>query len=416
MSGIRQKVLKGFKLRGLGPDKEAIRLLCEHLETCSDSDKELNRCVECIRSSPSLIKTRVTAELVEEAISSQAGEADADVQEFVMILDHKNVPISIYDPVRKVFERKQGDSRALVGGQPMTRIQAFRERFDIIEQRIARNRHFAKTAFGDTAMIELTRISGVRRSKERVFVLGMLTQPVEGKFFLEDMSHSIPIDLSDASAKHGLFAENCIVVVAGEMDRDVFKVHTLALPPVESRRDTCEMFPPLAVPTFRKPYSADEKRVLAEEEMKEDHTQIVVLSDVWLDRAKVINGLRMMFFRYDALCKDGVETGTEYRFLFVLMGNFCSQPYTRGTATHRALFDELGALIASFASLAECATWIFVPGPNDVLGGNSQMLPRSPLPSQVSAGFLEKVPSASFCSDPCRIKFYSQVMALPQSG
>lgn len=53
MSGIRQKVLKGFKLRGLGPDKEAIRLLCEHLETCSDSDKELNRCVECIRSSPS---------------------------------------------------------------------------------------------------------------------------------------------------------------------------------------------------------------------------------------------------------------------------------------------------------------------------------------------------------------------------
>ena len=53
-----------------------------------------------------MIKTRVTAELVEEAISSQEGDADADVQEFVMILDHKNVPISIYDPVRKVFDRK----------------------------------------------------------------------------------------------------------------------------------------------------------------------------------------------------------------------------------------------------------------------------------------------------------------------
>ena len=28
-------------------------------------------------------------------------------------------------------------------------MQAFRERFDMIEQRVARNKHFAKTAFGD---------------------------------------------------------------------------------------------------------------------------------------------------------------------------------------------------------------------------------------------------------------------------
>jgi len=50
---IRQQVLKAFKLRGLGPDKEAIRLLCEHLEGCNDPEAERNRCVECIRSSPS---------------------------------------------------------------------------------------------------------------------------------------------------------------------------------------------------------------------------------------------------------------------------------------------------------------------------------------------------------------------------
>ena len=122
---------------------------------------------------------------------------------------------------------------------------------------------------------------------------------------------------------------------------------------------------------FRKPYSTEEKRTLEQEELKEDTAQIVVLSDVWLDRPKVINGLRMMFFRYDALCKDGIENGVDYRFMFVLMGNFSSQPYSRGVAKHRALFDQLGDLIATVSSLAQCSTWIFVPGPNDVLGGNS---------------------------------------------
>jgi len=38
---------------------------------------------------------------------------------------------------------------------------------------------FLKPSTPEQAMIELTRISGVRRSKERVFVLGMLTQPVQ---------------------------------------------------------------------------------------------------------------------------------------------------------------------------------------------------------------------------------------------
>lgn len=228
-----------------------------------------------------MIKTRVTAELAEDAIGAVGGNGDSAAQDFVMILDHKAVPISVYDPVRKVFDRKPGDTRALVGGTPFSRIQvhlpplrlgmghlfgalqsapelavsacasgqAFRERYDIIEQRVRRNRHFSKTAFGHSAMIELTRISEVRSSKGRVFVLGMLIQPLEGKFYLEDMTHSMPIDMSQATSKFGLFTENSVVVTAGEYDRDIFRVHTLALPPVESRRETCDQYPPLAVPT-----------------------------------------------------------------------------------------------------------------------------------------------------------------------
>jgi hypothetical protein len=52
MSQVRVLLLKCFKLRGLGPDKEAIRVLCEYLETSADASTEIPRIVEHIRSNP----------------------------------------------------------------------------------------------------------------------------------------------------------------------------------------------------------------------------------------------------------------------------------------------------------------------------------------------------------------------------
>jgi len=37
-----------------------------------------------------------------------AGDAENDASENLMILDHKDVPISVYDSVRKVMVRKAG--------------------------------------------------------------------------------------------------------------------------------------------------------------------------------------------------------------------------------------------------------------------------------------------------------------------
>ena len=44
---------------------------------------------------------------MQEALAVE-GDEENDASENLMILDHKNVPISVYDPVRKVMVRKGG--------------------------------------------------------------------------------------------------------------------------------------------------------------------------------------------------------------------------------------------------------------------------------------------------------------------
>jgi DNA polymerase epsilon subunit 2 len=366
----------------------------------------------------SVIKNKVPAEIVQEALAVE-GDEENDTSENLMILDHKNVPISVYDPVRKVMVRKGGSERSLQENlESITRIQAFRERFELVEQRVQNNHIFAKRSFivDETAAArpDLTRISGIRRAEGLVCVLGMLTQPEEGVFYLEDLSARVQVDMTDAEASVGLFTENCIIIVEGVMNesKDVFKAHCLAMPPFEDRPVTCSRFPALAVPTNRKPYTPEELQDMLVEEEKQEGTQLVVLSDVWLDRTRVMSGLHKLFGRFLIACQDAEASGADVFFIFVLMGNFVSQPAVHGVATHRELFDRLAAMLEPMEALLLRSCFVIIPGPNDVVAGNTLMLPRNPLPDAIAKGFKDKIPASTFASSPCRIKFYTQELVL----
>jgi len=160
-------------------------------------------------------------------------------------------------------------------------------------------------------------------------MLALLTQPHEGIFYLEDPTGRVEVDITGAEASMGLFTENCIIIAEGLMKGDVFVASCLAMPPAEDREVTCARFPAIAVPTNRKPYTPEELAELQRDEQQQLDTQIVVLSDVWLDRPKVMGGLRKLFGRFDIACHN-VEEGQDVFFLFVLMGNFVSQPSAHG--------------------------------------------------------------------------------------
>ena len=75
------------------------------------------------------------------------------------------------------------------------------------------------------------------RTDGRVLVAGCLSQLEDDRFFLEDLTGQIQVDVSHAATSSGLYTENCIVVAEGEVRKDgVFEVRALGFPPAESRQ------------------------------------------------------------------------------------------------------------------------------------------------------------------------------------
>lgn len=119
-----------------------------------------------------------------------------------------------------------------------------------------------------------------------------------------------------------------------------------------------------------------------QEEQNPD-AMMVFLSDVWLDQARVMEKLRVMFAGF---CE-------EPPICFVLMGNFLSGGCRTGTTTStnsggttsttsnasppaqlRKHFRQLAELIREFPALVEQSKFVFVPGPAD--SGFSNILPK----------------------------------------
>ena len=54
--------------------------------------------------------------------------------------------------------------------------------------------------------------------------------------------------------------------------------------------------------------------------------------------------------------------------------------------------------------------FVFVPGPNDP--GSANLLPRPDLPKFFTQKMRDRVPSATFASNPCRIRFFTQEIVI----
>jgi hypothetical protein len=193
----------------------------------------------------------------------------------------------------------------------------------------------------DTLFRELTPISNLRAAQGECAVLGLLTQPREGMFCLENCSHSIEVELnSETMASAGLFTENCVVLAEGTMQAEKFRIEVLAMPPVEERFDTCKKFPNLS--SMLGNNTSCEKL--------DECTSIIVLSDVWLDRQKVQTGLKLLFKQFNTQCQEQSGEENQERYIFVLMGNFTSQPAPYGFDLHRSLFDQVEVLFSYYIS------------------------------------------------------------------
>jgi hypothetical protein len=78
-------------------------------------------------------------------------------------------------------------------------------------------------------------------------LLGMLTQPSEGNYHIEDLTCQVPLDLSSAQCTAGLFTENCIIVTEGEMLDGKFRVNMVSANENEHTFSTCHIAASLCI-------------------------------------------------------------------------------------------------------------------------------------------------------------------------
>ncbi|KAJ2842820.1 DNA-directed DNA polymerase epsilon, subunit B, partial [Coemansia erecta] len=230
--------------------------------------------------------------------NSTGGQQASASSDLFSAISAYDIPPWWYDPGKKMFVHPfDGKTEILASAEAKAAL--FRQRYDLIKQRIMRNENFMPISFSDQEKDRFYKLSSIDslqgRDGEHFLLFGMLSQLEEGKLFLEDKAGSIELDFSQMKSKNvsvnGLFTESCFVLVDGYVEDAVFVVEEIGLPPPETKERTRAAFP--NVNFFGGSPSLRTESQLRAIEVSNDNGMIV-LSDVWLDRQETMDALRTL--------------------------------------------------------------------------------------------------------------------------
>jgi DNA polymerase epsilon subunit 2 len=361
MQGV---VNEEFKMMGLSTRGDAMAAVVDFLERCDDPHAALSQMLDELDAkalSTSIVDLRCAEEVIHAvdklngtgAFAAPDGTGTAallDDEDGITIVDAFDMPRYGYDTQRKVFHENVSKEKTINAGAE-SKIELYRERFHLLQQRVARHRMFVKPAFNaggaaaQRTYCELTPLTGLLgHSVGTKYVMGCLSQLEDDRFFLEDLTGQIQVDVSNAATSSGLYTENCIVVAEGEVRKadGVLEVRALGFPPAESREDTRNATNFIDFIGAGRLRPKDIERMV-EEEAASTSDMFVVLSDVWLDRESTFTRLRTVFEGFDSL--DAIPS------MFVLMGDFSSKPFGPthfGFVEYSKGFDKLAELVREF--------------------------------------------------------------------
>mmetsp|Transcript_8307 Transcript_8307/g.12741 ORF Transcript_8307/g.12741 Transcript_8307/m.12741 type:complete len:600 (-) Transcript_8307:190-1989(-) len=426
----RRKVARAFKMRGLAVQASALDAMMNVLrrESPSACHEILQAVLDEIRERSSSKNSRnnmvVTKRLLAQVVADMSRDAKDLTEESLQLLDAFDTPRLNYDTMRKQWTLLLQEERRSLLAEAHHKPDMFAQRYALVRQRILRQDLFRPklvTADGRHAGTSSNNASGSSATTNSMthaitpvesllgrsgvkFLLGMIVQVEEGRYYLEDHTAQVPLDLSHASVlTDGFISENCIVLVEGELVDGVLVVHRLGNPIVESRLEAIDAIGIQSTDIFQSVSTVSELEKLRQQEAQHGpEGMFVILSDVHLDKPGVLDKLQLLFEGYQHF--DPLP-------VFVLMGDFCSSVTgacsQEGMKVMMGCFEELANVIASFPKLAQDGRFVFVPGPNDpgALGG---VLPRPPLPPFFTNSVRSKVSHALFVSNPCRIRFFSR--------
>ncbi|XP_049595515.1 DNA polymerase epsilon subunit 2 [Syngnathus scovelli] len=405
---IKSRVCADFKMRGFILRPEATKCLVESLLSVSPTELDdiIERVLDAVEKQP-LTSSMIELSVVENAVQDCFQSCDETMSNVFNIIGAFDVPRYIYNPERKKFVPLSMTNHPTPGlcGIARDKAELFRERYTILLQRTRRHELFTPPVIGAAVVhnqnkFQLKTIEALLGSTATlggVIVLGMITQLREGKFYLEDPTGTVELNMSKAQFHNGLYTEYSFVLAEGWYEDSVFHVNGFGTPPIEPSSATRAYFGNINF--FGGPSTTSVKASVKLKQLEEenDDAMFVLVSDVWLDNAEVMEKLNLMFSGYAAMPPT----------CFIFCGNFSSVPYGKGHV--KSLKESLKVLadsICAHPNILNNSRFVFVPGPEDP--GPGTILPRPPLANHITEEFRQRVPFCAFTTNPCRIQYCSQ--------
>ncbi|XP_045443439.1 DNA polymerase epsilon subunit 2 isoform X7 [Pipistrellus kuhlii] len=340
---LRSRALSAFKLRGLLLRGEAIKYLTEALQSVSEVELEdaLEKIIDAVEKQP-LSSNMIERSVVEAAVQECSQSVDETIEHIFNIIGAFDIPRFVYNSERKKFLPllMTNHPKPNLFGTARDKAELFRERYTILHQRTHRHELFTPPVIGSHpdesgSKFQLKTIETLLGNTTKigdVIVLGMITQLKEGKFFLEDPTGTVQLDLSKAQFHSGLYTESCFVLAEGWFEDQVFHVNAFGFPPTEPSSTTRAYYGNINF--FGGPSNTSVKTSAKLKQLEDENkdSMFVFISDVWLDQAEVLEKLHTMFSGYSPAPPT----------CFILCGNFSSAPY--GKKQVQALKDSLKTL------------------------------------------------------------------------
>ncbi|KFW76731.1 DNA polymerase epsilon subunit 2, partial [Manacus vitellinus] len=393
---------------------DALKYLTEAFQSISEVelDDAIENVIDAVEKQP-LSSNMIEQSTVETAVFF----SDETTENVFNIIGAFDIPRYIYNAERKKFLPLSMTNLPAPSlfGTARDKAELFRERYSILQQRTHRHELFTPSPIvahpdDSKSKFQLKTVETLLGNTARVgevIVLGMITQLKEGKYFLEDPTGVVQLDLSKAISffcdgraegfHSGLYTESCFVLAEGWYEDEVFHVNAFGFPPTEPSATTRAFYGNINF--FGGPSSSSVKASAKLKQLEEENedAMFVFLSDVWLDQAEVLEKLHMMFSGYSSAPPT----------CFFFCGNFSSAPYGKNQIQSlKGSLKALADIICEHPSIHKSSRFVFVPGPEDP--GPGSILPRPPLAENITQEFRQLVPFSVFTTNPCRIQYCTQ--------
>lgn len=419
---IRKNITSTFKMNGLIVKGNASSFLCQQLLPVPENQRNawISKIIDCLQRKQTIYEPIIELEHMTDALRDCYKAEINDIEDAIIVISAPDVPRFRYNINDKNFNKcdddNLNDDPCRMSNWADSKSAMFRNRYVILKQKLERHELLASYKSGllasentttTTALAKLCAVDSLLSSSTAVdaLVLGLLTRLKVNRFFIEDPTGILPLNLKTAKAYHGgLFTENCFILAEGRYVRGVFRVNGLGFPPPESSEISRTYYS--NANTFGGPSEISLKCNDRMRKLESEHSEamIVFVADVFLDRKQVMRKLKILFAGFDRNTPVAI----------VMMGNFLSETRSDEGETYPALltskFNELADLINEYENLAKETLFVIVPGPGDSLAAN--ILPRPALPTAITASFSLKVPKSVITTNPCRIQYCTQEIVI----